>query len=352
MKALQVTTDPDRRGAQIFAAALAPVLWQHGIETRTVALAPGAGGDGLGFPVLGNTRLGWRTLSALRDEVRKRDVVVGFGSSTLPACAIASPALSTPFIYRSIGDLRYWAPDLGRRTRVRLALSRATAVVTLWPEAAATLTDRFGVPPSRVRVIPRGVDPDHFAPSGAEGARRARQVLGLPLSAPVAACVGSLAPEKALDDAIQAAAQVPDLILIIAGSGPAESALRSLAGRVAPGRVHFLGPMRDTRPVYAACDLLVLSSRSEGVPGVVIEAGMSARPAVATAVGGTPSIIDNGVTGRLVRPSDPQAMTQAIEEVLAAHSDLGAHARERYAQRFSLAAVGRSWVDLLSEVTR
>lgn len=347
MRVLQVATDTDRRGAQVFAAELAAILMERGFDVRTVALAPGFGRSALPFEVLGRRRLGPATLRSLRSAIRSSDVVVGFGSTTLPACAVASAFTGVPFVYRSIGDLRYWAPTPAKRLRVSRSLARAAAVVALWPGAADTLVGEFGVDAARVHVIPRGVDPASFTTIEHEERPALRRRLGLPQHAPIAAVVGSLAPEKAVPDAIRVAEAIPVLHLAIAGTGPLEPELRREAEVRAPGRVHFLGDLADPRPVYGAADLLLLASLSEGVPGVVIEAGMCGRPAAATDVGGTASVIEDGVTGRLAPPADPAKLTSAVEAVLREARHLGGAARDSYVARFSLPRIGDQWADLL-----
>ena len=352
MRVLQVTTDRDRRGAQVFAAEMSPLLGDESWSVHTAALALGDGDDGLPFEVLGRRRLGIGTLMMLRRRIRSADVVIGYGSSTLPACGIASQGTSVPFIYRSIGDLRYWADSHAKRLRVRAMLSRAAIVVALWPQAAETICSDFGVSHERIRVIPRGVDPEHFEPVGDAERRKHRAAWGLPEKAPVAAIVGSLSSEKAIDVALSAASRIEGLYLLVAGDGPQRGRLEQFARTTLPDRVVFLGRVTDTRPVYAASDLLVLPSLSEGVPGVVLEAGMCGRPAVATDVGGTGSIIIDGVTGRLVAPGDVEAFAKAIEAVLPQARDLGLAARASYQDRFGLARVAQQWTQVLTSVSR
>src|SRR5262245_36518288 len=108
LKVLQVVTDTDRRGAQVFATDLHRALLDLGDEVETVALAPGAVG-GLDLPVVGPTRRSLRTIRAVRERGADADVVVAHGSTTLPVCAIATLGSGTRFVYRQISDLRFWA---------------------------------------------------------------------------------------------------------------------------------------------------------------------------------------------------------------------------------------------------
>src|SRR4051812_300012 len=115
---LQVVTDDDRRGAQVFACDLHDALERREHVVTTVALAPGVVG-GLDLPVLGSKRLAYGTLRALRRLADRHEVVIAHGSSTLPACALGLAASRTPFVYRQISDSLFWAPSRARRLRVR-----------------------------------------------------------------------------------------------------------------------------------------------------------------------------------------------------------------------------------------
>jgi glycosyltransferase involved in cell wall biosynthesis len=97
----------------------------------------------------------------------------------------------------------------------------------------------------------------------------------------------------------------------------------------------------------AAADVVVSCSRTEGMPGVLIEAGLSARPAVATDVGGVGEIVRDGETGLLVRPGDVDALTAAIGRALAERDRLGAAARARCLAHFEIGPVADGWADLL-----
>src|SRR5256885_421281 len=135
---LQVVTDTDRRGAQIFASDLEAALRNQGRKVTTVALAPGHAG-GIDVPVLGPAPRRLVTLRTLRRAICHADVVIAHGSTTLPACAIASAGTGTPFVYRQISDSLFWADTRVKRLRVRAGLSRATRVVALWDGSAEVL---------------------------------------------------------------------------------------------------------------------------------------------------------------------------------------------------------------------
>lgn len=345
---LFVITDPGRRGAQVFASDLAGCLRRQGWDVAIVALAGGDSG-GIEAEVLGRRRRSAGTAWRLRRHIRRSSVVVGFGSTTLPMCALAGFGLPTPFIYRSIGELHVWASGRLRRGRTRIALQRTTTVVALWQAARVVVIRQFGVPPERVVVIPRGVRVPPL-PSAAERGR-ARVATGIPSGEQVALYLGSLSEEKRPSLAVEVAARIPGLHLLVVGDGPLRTETEALAVREAPGRVHFLGQVGDTTEVLRATDVLLLTSRTEGLPGVVLEAAAAGVPAVATSVGAVPEVIVHGCTGAVV-PVDAAAAVIAdhLVQVLRESAAMGAAARAGCFPRFELDTVTESWSRLLREV--
>lgn len=348
--ALHVVTSTDRRGAQVFGVDLSESLEARGRASRTVALVDGTGESRLDIDVLGPRRFSSRTLRRLRADARHATAVVAHGSSTLPALVASSAGLRVPFVYRSIGDPSHWSATWGRQARVRLYLSRARAVVALTSGAADRLVHRYGVPPDRVHVIPQGVPADRFPPVDDERRASARRTLDVDQDVPVVVFVGALTPEKRVTDAIDALASLPDAQLLIAGDGPDRLELTRRAADVAPGRVRFLGAVRDPSVVFRAADVCVLPSATEGLPSVLIEAGLTGLPVVATDVGWVREIVVDGDTGGLVAAGDVHALTAALGELLHQPGDVGARARARCLDRFEMTPVAAQWDQLLTDV--
>src|SRR4051812_19831576 len=120
MNVLQVVTDPNRRGAQVFAYDLGLALSARRHRVATVALGGGTvAGAGLDVEVLGNGVRDLATLRALRARMSEMDITIAHGSSTGPACAIAGGGRRRAFVYRQVSDSRFWAPTRSRRLRVR-----------------------------------------------------------------------------------------------------------------------------------------------------------------------------------------------------------------------------------------
>ncbi len=346
---LQVITTTTRRGAECFAVALEPELVERGFSVRTVALCP-ASSPGLDVETLGSDRLGLSTLRALRAAASEASVVVAHGSTTLPATAIATVGCSTPFVYRNIGDPAFWMDSTRRRLTSRALLSRADRVVALSAEMGRRLGSVVGVSHDRIVAIPTGVSPTDFPRRSDEDRRRARIDLGLDPSTPVAVWVGALSPEKDVLSAIRSVAHMPpEWQLLIVGDGPERERAAQEAAAIGGGRVQFLGQRSNPAGVMNAADLLLLSSRTEGLPGVVIEAGMVGLPAVVTDVGVLREIVDDGRTGFVVPAADPEALGTAVASAALRLAELGEAAHVRVSSHFSLSVVADAWSDLLGE---
>lgn len=347
---LQVVTDTQRRGAEVFAVRLGTALTERGRVVRTVALTGSGGPEDIPIARMGRRPLGAPALSALRREARNATLVVGHGSKTLPAGVMATTGTKARFIYRNIGDPMYWAAHGLRRARVGFLLRQACAVVARWPGAATAMTSRHGVPGWKIRVIPTGVPAELFPQVDAGARATARQRLGRGSDEPLVLYLGALSAEKDVGTAIRAMASVPGAHLLVVGDGPERSALEALAGDVGAGRVHFLGPTSEPASMMAAADVVVLPSRTEGMPGVLIEAGMSGLPVVATDVGAVREVVVDGTTGHLVASGDPGAVAEALREVLAAPGSMGERAREHCVTRFDMNVIAAAWDELFSEL--
>lgn len=349
---LQVISSASRRGAEVFALDLATALRARGRDVETVALTAAQSSEALAVPVLGGRSLAPMTLHALRRRIASASIVVSHGSRSLPASYLASVGTGRGFVYRSIGDAVSYASTPARRARVALYLYRAKAVVALWPGAALVLSRRYGVSAEKIRVIPNGVPAAAF--EFVDGARRAaaRRRLGLEDEGPVALFLGALVRDKVPQAAVDAVASVPGLQLVIAGGGPERAPLEAYARERLPGRVHFTGVVNDPPAVLAAADVLVIPSRTEGMPAVAIEAGLSGLPVVATDVGAIREVVIDDESGVVVPPGDPDALAQGLKRALAASEAMGRRGREHCIGRFEIGVVSDAWDQLLDDLER
>jgi FemAB-related protein (PEP-CTERM system-associated) len=176
-----------------------------------------------------------------------------------------------------------------------------------------------GVPLSRLCEIENAIDLASYRdlPSREEACSQ----LGIPNDRPVIGSVGRLSNEKAFDVLIRSVDQLiesgSDATLVIAGDGPERTRLESLieeTGR--PDRFRLLGHVPDPRVVFAALDIFAISSRSEGLPNVLLESLACRVPVVATTVGGIPRVVSDEHDALLVSPGDVDGLTLAFARVL------------------------------------
>ena len=193
-------------------------------------------------------------------------------------------------------------------------------------EHLARLVRGWGMASDRVHVIYNGIpDPKLYEVERAS----LRRELGLPVDAPLLVTIGRLAPVKRIDVALEAMRLLPDDVhFVIVGEGNDRDSLEALAESIMPGRAHFVGRQEHdiTLKYLLAADLFVLSSATEGLAHVLLEAQIVGTPAVATSVGGNPEVVIDGENGRLVAAENPQALAEAIRDLLG-QPDL----RQRYA---------------------
>jgi glycosyltransferase involved in cell wall biosynthesis len=347
---LHLVASTDRRGAETFAVDLSAALAALGWRSETVALAPGRSG-GLDLETVGDAPLSLRTLQRLRRRSRGSNVVVAHGSTTLPASALALAAGGRPFVYRNIGDPYQWATTDLRRLRTTVFLARASRIVALNERSGAAMGELYRVPPQKLTAIPTGVSSESHQPASPDRRAAARLELGIGSSRTVVLAIGALSPEKGMDLGIDALVDLGDALLVVAGDGPELTGLERRAARLGvTGQVRFTGSHRELSHLYAAADVVILPSRTEGLPAVAIEAGMRGLPVVATDVGYVSDIVEDGVTGFLVSPGDPRAIAAGIVDARA-HPEMGDAARARCVLRFDLETVAARWDMLLTSIT-
>jgi len=346
---LHVIATNDRRGAESFALALSAELRSRGWQSAEAALARGQGENGYRVRLLGPRRLSLLTLRRLRRAAQSADVVVAHGSTTLPACAIALACANVPFVYVNIGDPLYWASSPTRRLRVRRLLARAAHVSAISRGSAATLVKHFGVARDKITTIPNARWAADFPFADAAARDAARTALNMSATTPTVLFLGALSPEKRVDLAVKAVAGVADTHLLVVGSGPMRAEVEAQAAAAAPGRVRFLGPTDNPARALAAADVLVLPSDSEGLPGVLIEAGLTGIPAVVTDVGWVSEIVREGESGFVVPRDRPDLLADRIALAIEHRDRLGRSARAHCLQEFEMDVVVSAWERLLTE---
>ncbi len=208
----------------------------------------------------------------------------------------------------------------------------------------------IGVPGHKSCLLNNGIDAERFRPL-AQGEQRLE--FGFGPACKVIGTVGRVQDVKdhaALVDAFALLrALLPDmpLRLAIVGDGPLLAPLRDKVRALGlAGLVWMPGARADIPDVMRGLDVYAISSIAEGTPGSVLEAMASGLPVVGTRVGGVPDVIDDGATGQLVPPRDPQAMAEALARYLRSPGLAAAHGmagRARVLSHYSMTAMVASY---------
>jgi glycosyltransferase involved in cell wall biosynthesis len=221
--------------------------------------------------------------------------------------------------------------------------------------AQAERVKRCGVRPQKIQVVYNAIDPDRFADPDPRYEAKLRRFFRQPKSRIIGAA-GRLSPEKGFNVLVAAAEQAlrsdPDVGFILFGEGPCrEHLIRQINSAGLAGSFVLTGFRADFDRFLPYLDVLTLPSFTEGLPNVVLEAAAAGVPIVATAVGGTPEVVEDGVGGFLVPPGDPDALAEKILHVIESEEqlrDMGLSARQRVLEHFTFAAQARLYRELVN----
>lgn len=347
---------------------LIPTLDRSGAEKQMVLLARGLPRDRFRVEVAALTRLG-----PLAAELREDGVPVTLINKPWKVDLFALGRLTRFLKKKRFDVVQTWvfaANSYGRlaarRAKVPVVVT-AEMAVDLWKGPGHLAIDRrlarwcdrvvgnskavvdfyrtkVRVPEEKLALIHSGIG-DEEPPEVDRAEVRTRQ--GWPADAPLVLYAGRLMPQKAVGDLIDALDLLqhvrPDVRTFIVGGGPLRRELEETAHAYRlDDKVRFLGHRDDVPKLLAASDLLVLPSRYEGLPNVVLEAMRYRKPVVATAAPGTTELVVDGQTGRLVPVGNPQALAQAIRTVIADPEQarrMGEAGRARVETQFTAAAM-------------
>lgn len=310
----------------------------RGVEVRRLPVLGTGALDSLSFLF---AALGW----LLKHEAEYDAIHAHLAGSPALAAAAAGRFLGKPVVVklgggRGIGELAVSSRSaLGRLKLGLLALlkPRFLAVVPDLAEEA-----REHLPGADVELLPNGVDAERFKPAAPADKAALRGSLGW--SGTVFLYTGRLSPEKRLPWFARLwdeAAQGKESSLILVGEGPEKPELEDIAS-ASFGRIKILPPVENTAPLYAAADVFVLPSTSEGLSNSLLEAMASGTAILASAVGGTKETIADGKTGLLFERNDEAAAKGLVGRLIGSdelRTRLGAAARREAEGRYSLSSV-------------
>ncbi len=280
------------------------------------------------------------------------------GSPALPAAA-AGRLLGKRVLIKlgggkGIGELAASAQTLGGRLKLCLLAWLQPQFVAVTGELAGEAERYLGT--VSVRFQPNGVDINRYRPARAQDKAALRQALGWPAGL----CflyVGRFSAEKRLDAFIDAWRAVEGraktgACLVLVGEGPESQRVKDAAARAPSGRVLVRPAMEDIERAYAAADVFVLPSVSEGLSNALLEAMASGLAVLASRVGGASEAVVEGVTGFLFEPLDEEALKAHLNKLLhhpALSEKMGQASRRRALERFSIEAVAEAYEGFYEE---
>jgi L-malate glycosyltransferase len=367
VRLLHVVTSAQRRGAEVFASDLIRALSGDGVDQRVALLRDGGAAVRYECPVTILKENGWEipglraNLGRVRSlrgliETWKPDVVQAHGGEPFKHAILATRRKAPPVVYRRIGDVPR-AIRRGPRRWAHARLMRSAARVVIVADAfRREMIDVFGVSPERLVSIPNGVDVERLR----AGRSRAEvlEELGLGEGARIILSLGALSPEKDPLAHLAITRPVlesrPDAVHLIVGDGPLAGPVDEAIRRGGlNGRARRVGARDDVADLLGAADVLLVASRMEGLPGVIIEAGMVGLPVAAYRVAGVPEVVRDGTTGLLASPADHRALTGCVMRMLdreGERRDMGRRARELYRSRFDIGGIAGRYRQLYAEL--
>lgn len=286
-----------------------------------------------------------RAVIALRRLVRSQGarVVVAHGGESLKYAIAASREL--PVVYYKVGLSSAQIIRPSRTWLYRLLSSRTSMVVGVSHAILDQAHQLLNVPPNKLTLIPNGRDPRTYHPRAYEQGRA---------NPPTLLWVGQFEAGKRPSLFLDAMEHLRDQGIVfdaaMVGDGPLRSVLEDRARSLS---VNLLGIRQDVPELLRRASVLVMTSASdtEGMPGVLIEAGLSGVPVVTTAAAGATDVVQDGETGFVVLGDHPGDLADRVVTLLSDETmvvEFGRQARLRCEARFSITATAAQWRSVVS----
>lgn len=272
------------------------------------------------------------------------------------AGALLKEKSGVPLVVTGHGFDVYDLPFRGEvyRRKVLKALESADRVITVSRSNFLVLTEKLGISPEKISIIPNGFDGKKFRPMDKIECRKS---LGLPLEKKIVLTVGNLVPVKGHGYLLEAAKMVlemePNAFFAIVGNGPLWKKLEELARKLGISEnVYFAGgrPHEEIPLWMNAADVFVLPSLRESFGVVVVEALAVGTPVVATINGGSEEIITSEDYGFLCPPKDPECLADKI--LIALNKKWDREKIRKYAEQFTWENIARKVVGVYREVLK
>ena len=312
-----------------------------------------AGGRHVTLPLMTKDPVNlWRNAGRLRALIRAEGVDLVHARSRAPAWSalLAARQEGVPFVTTYHGA--YGEGGLPGKRLYNSVMGRGDRVIAISRFIAGLVEARHGIGPDRLRVIPRGVDPDVFDPASVGGGRIARLAAAwrLPDGALTVMLPGRLTRWKGQSVLLEAMALLDrrDAVCVLVGTPQSPRFAAALAAQARTlgleDRLRFAGECDDMPAALMLADIVVhASTRPEAFGRTVIEAQAMGRPVVASDAGGAVETVEQDATGWRVPPGDPTALASVLNYVLAMprqdRAQHGARARAAVLERFTTRAM-------------
>lgn len=353
MRALWIANSPDRPMTATIIG-----LRKKGVEVSVMCPASAPRFETLrasGIPMIDfapQRSLDFSAIRMIRAELQREryDILHVFGNRAITNAILAARTQPVRLItYRGIvGNLSFLDPIAWLRylnPRIDRIVCVAEAVRRFFLEMRPAL---LRVPPERLVTIYKGHDLSWYRDEPAD----LRQ-FEIPPDAFVIGCVANIRPRKGIEvlvDAVGLLATEPNVHLLLVGNMESETLRERIEASPARMRIHLAGYRADAPALMAACDVFVLPSlKREGLPRAVIESMAYRTPPIVTNCGGSPELVEDGVSGLVVPPGDARAIAEAVRQLRAdpeGRKKMGEAARERIRQRFNIAETIRQTLAL------
>ncbi|MGH9857298.1 MAG: glycosyltransferase family 4 protein, partial [Acidobacteriota bacterium] len=361
--------------AEVFAFQLSQELRRHQHDVRIAYLYPYKGANRLPVEHPENILLdgsegsflekvpGFHPLLLRRLNQRiadfKPDIVQANGARTVKYGAFAARKQqdhSSVLIYRNIGNPQDWLKGPLRSVFYqKFVMPRVDGIVGVSQKTLERVLNfyQLSIPSAH---IPRGIDASALIST--QNRQSVRKAYSIPEDTPLLIYLGSMTREKRPDRFLRIVRcvkeRIPQIQAWLVGDGPLKEQLqKETASEGMTETVRFVGLQTQVAPFLLASDLLLVTSDTEGIPGVILEAGLLGIPAIASSVGGVPECIQNNRTGILVDPENEEAFATAVMELLQESSrrnEMGERAKDWMNQNFEIRKVALQYLEFYKKV--
>ncbi len=234
--------------------------------------------------------------------------------------------------------------SLPKRFQALLTAGLTHSITAVSEPAGVLFSNLTGISLNKISIIPNGIDTRIYAPVDDVARKRLKSDLSLPVDCRLVGCVAALREVKNHKGLIHAFRNViqndRNVCLVLVGDGPLKKELEDTVRDLGMERhVLFTGKTDDVPKILKCLDLFVLNSRTEGLSYAVLEAMATGLPVIVTRVGGNPVLVEDKITGRLVRPGNINLLSDAIVDLLdrkEIREGLGEQARAKILSEYSM----------------